>query len=80
MPVFKLSANLSMLFHEAGSLVERYAAAAQAGFSGVECAYVYDYEPEQLAAALQAAGIEQTLINGHYGRTAVTASITIINP
>ena len=48
---FTFSGNLSMLFHEAGALTERYAAAAAAGFTAVEAAYVYDCEVEQLAAA-----------------------------
>jgi len=66
---FKLSANISMLFHEAGPLVNRYAAAKEAGFEGVEAGFIYDVPAEELAAAREAAGIQQTLINGYPGKT-----------
>jgi hydroxypyruvate isomerase len=58
----RLAANLSMMFNEIPFL-ERFAAAAQAGFKGVEFLFPYDYAPEDLAGALQDNGLEQALFN-----------------
>lgn len=58
----KLAANLSMLFGEVPFL-ERFAAAAGAGFTGVEFLFPYDHAPEDLAAALRDNGLEQVLFN-----------------
>ncbi len=58
----KLAANLSMLFTEAPFL-ERFAAAAGAGFAGVEFLFPYPHAPEDLAAALRDSGLEQALFN-----------------
>jgi hydroxypyruvate isomerase len=46
------SANLSMLFTEAGFL-DRFARAAGAGFRAVECQFPYPFQTEQLAEQLQ---------------------------
>ena len=46
----KLAANLSMLFVEVDFL-ERFAAAARAGFRAVEYQYPYDWKPAQIAGA-----------------------------
>jgi len=58
----RLAANLSMLFNEVPFL-ERFAAAARAGFKGVEFLFPYDHTPEDLAEALRANGLEQVLFN-----------------
>ncbi len=58
----KLAANLSMLFTEVPFL-ERFAAAARAGFTGVEFLFPYDHAPEDLAEALRDNGLEQALFN-----------------
>ena len=58
----KFAANLSMLFTEL-QFSERFAAAAEAGFKGVECLTPYAYEREELADWLGAAELEMVLIN-----------------
>lgn len=55
-------ANLSMLFTER-PLRERFAAARAAGFDAVELQFPYAYPAEELAEALQAAGLALHLIN-----------------
>jgi len=57
-----LCANLTMLFTEQDFL-ERFGAAAQAGFKGVEYLFPYAYDKEQLAALLHRHGLEQVLHN-----------------
>jgi len=58
----RFAANLSMLFTERPFL-ERFAAAAEAGFTGVEFLFPYDHEMADLVAARDAAGVEQVLHN-----------------
>ncbi|MCJ8170032.1 hydroxypyruvate isomerase family protein [Atopomonas sediminilitoris] len=58
----KLCANLSLLFTEL-PLLERVAAAKQAGFDGVEIQFPYDVPAAELRAALQAAQLPLVLIN-----------------
>jgi hydroxypyruvate isomerase len=58
----KLSANLSFLFPELPFL-DRFAAAAAAGFRAVEFAFAYEHPKEQVAAAAKAAGVEVVLMN-----------------
>jgi hydroxypyruvate isomerase len=58
----KLAANLSMMFNEVAFL-ERFAAAAAAGFRAVEFLFPYDHEPEVVAARLRSAGLELALFN-----------------
>ncbi|HEY1722321.1 MAG TPA: 2-oxo-tetronate isomerase [Magnetospirillaceae bacterium] len=58
----KLAANLSMLFNEVDFL-ERFGAAAKAGFKAAEYLFPYAYEAKDLAARLQANGMEQVLFN-----------------
>ena len=66
----RLAANLTLLFTEL-PFVERFAAAAAAGFTAVECQFPYDHDPDVLAAARQAAGVEQVLINAPAGPAAL---------
>ncbi len=75
MPPLKICANLTMMFKEAPSLAERYALAASAGFRAVEFAFPYDEDPEQLASAKAAAGVEQVLINAFPGETLGLAAV-----
>jgi hydroxypyruvate isomerase len=58
----KFAANLSMLFTEEDFL-DRFEAAAQAGFQGVEYLFPYDYDPEQIKERLEANGLTQVLFN-----------------
>jgi hydroxypyruvate isomerase len=58
----RFAANLSMMFNE-WSFLDRFAAAADAGFRAVEFLFPYDFSPEDVAARLKAAGLEQALFN-----------------
>jgi len=62
----RFDANLSYLFNEVPFL-DRFEAAARAGFHAIEFAFGYDYPPKELAARLAANGLEQVLINGPPG-------------
>ena len=57
-----LAANLSMLFTETAFL-ERFAAAAKAGFRAVEYQYPYQCEAQEVGAAARQAGVEVVLHN-----------------
>ncbi|APX91531.1 hydroxypyruvate isomerase [Halomonas sp. 1513] len=58
----KFAANLSMLFTEEAFL-DRFEAAAQAGFKGVEYLFPYDYPASEIKARLDAHGLTQVLHN-----------------
>jgi hydroxypyruvate isomerase len=58
----RLCANLSMLFTEQDFL-QRFEAAANAGFSGVEYLFPYDFSSAQIKAELDAHGLTQVLFN-----------------
>lgn len=60
--MIKFSANLTFLFNEV-SLLERFDAAAAAGFKGVEYISPYDYRPEQIAELLAKHNLKQVLFN-----------------
>ena len=60
MPNF--AANLTMLFNEVDFL-DRFAAAANSGFKGVEYLFPYDYEAALLAERLEQHGLAQVLHN-----------------
>ncbi|SOE16751.1 hydroxypyruvate isomerase [Hoeflea halophila] len=60
MPFF--AANLSMMFTEHGFL-DRFRAAADAGFDAVEFLFPYDYPAAEVAARLADAELEQVLFN-----------------
>ena len=58
-------ANLSTMYvKEATCLLERYALAANAGFKGVECAFPYEFKPEELAAARASALVLASTYDG----------------
>lgn len=58
----RFAANLSLLFAERGFL-ERFGAAARAGFSAVECQFPYAWPAAELAAALAENRLEMVLHN-----------------
>jgi hydroxypyruvate isomerase len=58
----KFAANLTMLFNEMPFL-ERFAAAARAGFKGVEFLFPYEYDKQRLADLLAEHGLEIVLHN-----------------
>jgi len=65
----RLCANLGFLFCEVPFL-DRFAAAAKAGFEGVEYASPYEYEPRELRSRLDGEGLSQILINTFPGNRA----------
>jgi hydroxypyruvate isomerase len=58
----KFNANLSMLFTEAPFL-DRFAAAAESGFRGVEYLFPYAFEKDDIAERLHKNGLTQVLFN-----------------
>jgi hydroxypyruvate isomerase len=58
----KLAANLTMMFNEVPFL-DRFAAAAHAGFRGVEYLFPYDHDAEVVARHLHGASLTQALFN-----------------
>lgn len=74
----KLAANVSTLFKEAAFL-DRFAAAARAGFRAVEFQYAYEWPAEEIAKRARDAGVEVVLLNmprgdagpGEYGTACV---------
>ena len=60
MPAF--AANLSFMFNE-WDFLDRFQAAADAGFQAVEYLFPYEHAPEELARRLESAGVTQALFN-----------------
>jgi hydroxypyruvate isomerase len=58
----RFAANLSMMFNEVPFL-ERFEAAARAGFEAVEFLFPYEHAPEEVAGRLRAAGVKNVLFN-----------------
>lgn len=58
----RFAANLTLLFTE-HPFLDRFAAAADAGFRAVECLFPYDHPPDAIAARLAAHGLELALFN-----------------
>lgn len=58
----KFNANLTLLFNEV-EFPERFSAARDAGFEGVEYLFPYEYPKQQLVELLQANGLIQVLHN-----------------
>jgi hydroxypyruvate isomerase len=65
-PALAFDANLKWLFTEL-PFEQRFDAAAAAGFTAVEYASPYEYEPARLRTLLSDAGLEQILINTPMG-------------
>ena len=62
----RFAANLSMMYTELPFL-ERFGAAAQDGFQGVEFLFPYEWPAEQIAGLLQRHGLQQVLFNAPPG-------------
>src|SRR6202795_4039370 len=62
----KFNANLSWLFQEM-PLSDRFAAAAKAGFTGIEILFPYDQPASEIRSALQSNGQELVLMNAPPG-------------
>lgn len=58
----QFSANLSFLFAE-HDFLDRFGAAAQAGFKGVECHFPYAFDKAVLAEVVLTSGVEVVLFN-----------------
>lgn len=58
----KFAANLSMMYQE-HEFLDRFAAAADDGFKGVEFLFPYDFAPADIKARLDARGLTQVLFN-----------------
>ena len=58
----KFNANLSMMFNEVGFL-ERFGAAAKAGFRGVEFLFPYDFPAAQIREQLDRHKLQMVLFN-----------------
>ncbi|MBT5706979.1 MAG: hydroxypyruvate isomerase, partial [Verrucomicrobia bacterium] len=58
----KLEANLQWMFNEY-DLIDRYDAAARAGFKGVELQAPYSLEIDQIVERLQKNSLEHVIIN-----------------
>jgi 2-dehydrotetronate isomerase len=67
--MLRFAANLSFLYGE-HAFLERFAAAAKDGFTGVEYLFPYEYPAQQLAEALRAHGLVQVLFNAPPGNWA----------
>lgn len=63
----KFCANLSFMFQETASLLERYMLAKKAGFRAVECAFPYTHTLQEIVDAKSKAGVDQVLINVYVG-------------
>jgi hydroxypyruvate isomerase len=64
--MIRLAANLSTLFTELPFL-ERFEAAAAAGFTAAECQFPYEADPEAIAARLKSADLRFVLFNAPPG-------------
>ena len=58
----RFAANLTMMFNEVPFL-DRFEAAAQAGFTAVEFLFPYAFPPEEIGKRLRASGLTQALFN-----------------
>ena len=58
----RFAANLTMMFNE-WSFLDRFAAAAEAGFTAVEFLFPYEHQPAAIAERLESHGLTQALFN-----------------
>ena len=58
----RFAANLTMMFNEV-PFPQRFAAAAKAGFSGVEFLFPYEHAPQAVAGWLRESGLQNVLFN-----------------
>lgn len=73
----RLAANLSTLFTEA-LFLERFAAAARAGFRCVEYQFPYDFDKDEVAARARDAGLQVVLHNAPPGGRASDRGIACL--
>lgn len=59
----KFASNLSFMFIEAPSIIDRYKLAKEAGFKAVESGFPFGFSIEDVARAKKNADVEQVLIN-----------------
>jgi Hydroxypyruvate isomerase len=59
----KFAANLSLMFSEEESLLDRFAAARESGFSAVEYMFPYEEEADDIRARLDDNDLDQVLFN-----------------
>lgn len=59
----KFASNLSFMFTEVPSIIDRYQLAKQAGFKAVESGFPFGFSIQQVAAAKKKANIDQVLLN-----------------
>jgi hydroxypyruvate isomerase len=64
--VLQFAANLSFMFNE-WNFMDRFAAAADAGFTAVEYLFPYEFAPDAIATALQKNKLTQALFNFYPG-------------
>lgn len=65
----RFAANLSFLFAE-WPFIDRFTAAADHGFTAVEYLFPYEFDPDEIAAALARNGLTQVLFNAAPGNWA----------
>src|SRR5664279_1073409 len=75
----KFSANLSIMFQEV-PFMERFAAAAKAGFNAVEFMFPYDFKIADLKNELVANGLKLVLINTPAGNWAAGERGIAVDP
>lgn len=61
--VLKFASNLSFMFTEVPSIIDRYQLARQAGFKAVESGFPFGFSIEQVVAAKKKADVHQILLN-----------------
>lgn len=59
----KFASNLSFMFTEASSIIERYKLAKEAGFRAVESGFPFGFSIKDVSEAQKNAHVEQILIN-----------------
>jgi hydroxypyruvate isomerase len=74
--MLRLCANLKWLFTEL-PFIERFDAAANAGFTAVEYASPYEHRASELRALLRSSGVQQVLINTPTGDPATGAGFGV---
>lgn len=63
----KFASNLSFMFLETPSIIERYRLAKEAGFKAVESGFPFGFSIKEVSDAKKNAGVEQILINVYTG-------------
>ncbi|NQV56505.1 MAG: TIM barrel protein [Rhodospirillales bacterium] len=61
--MLKFSANLTMMFTEVDDPIARISAAAAAGFGAIEYIFIYDMDAGEIRRAMDADGLDMSVIN-----------------